>query len=397
MDQRPFFMDYMAGHPVVNTHMHHKKAYSHPGCTLAELMADGYLSWCDAKLDDTPSGRAAWLFKVRAKSYFVALEQGLAQLFGRSDRITPDTWDAYDGLVREAHEDPDWQWRVLRDVCRYERVIQDNYDDPGADDGPSGLFAPAYRVNLFAYGFDPARVDHNGNSPLRNYGFATRDLDEYTAFMARKVREMKEKGCAALKSAAAYEHGLNFAEVPRERAQAALRAGEEATPAQEKDFRDYIFFRLCDIAAENRMPFQVHTGLRQMKGTNALSLREVIEAKPNTKFVLFHGGFPWIDDVAGLLHAYDNVYPDLCWLPLLSPTAAALALHQFIEIGQADRLCWGCDTWTSEDSFGALFAARKVIARVMDEKVANGYLTQDDALRLIDDVLYNNAKKLYGL
>ncbi|MHB1458857.1 MAG: hypothetical protein ACYC0V_18250, partial [Armatimonadota bacterium] len=47
------------------------------------------------------------------------------------------------------------------------------------------------------------------------------------------------------------------------------------------------------------MPFQNHTGLGKIAGSNPMNLVPMIEKHPETKFVLFHGGYPWTEQVAG--------------------------------------------------------------------------------------------------
>jgi predicted TIM-barrel fold metal-dependent hydrolase len=145
------------------------------------------------------------------------------------------------------------------------------------------------------------------------------------------------------------------------------------------------------------MPIQCHTGLGRLKGTNAMAMEEVISKNPATKFVLFHCSYPWLDDINGLLHNYGNVYPDLCWLPLISTSAAVRMLHEMIEVGTSDKICWGCDTWTSEESYGALLALRFVLAKVLKEKIEDGYLCLSDARYIVDNIMYNNAARLYSL
>ncbi len=129
-----------------------------------------------------------------------------------------------------------------------------------------------------------------------------------------------------------------------------------------------MMYEIAKIASEKDVPFQVHTGLGSMNNTNAVHLNSLIKDNPDTKFVLFHGSFPWTDDIIGLLHTYPNVYADLCWLPLISQTAAKHALHQMIEVATADKITWGCDTWTGEESLGAKFAMAKVLGDVLNEK-----------------------------
>jgi len=126
-------------------------------------------------------------------------------------------------------------------------------------------------------------------------------------------------------------------------------------------------------------------------------MREVIEKNPDTKFVLFHGSFPWLEDVLALAHNFPNVYPDICWLPLISTSAAIRMVDELIEVGTTEKVCWGCDTWTSEESLGALLAARHVLSSSLAAKVKNGYLTMEDAKKIASRILYYNAKDLYRL
>lgn len=126
-----------------------------------------------------------------------------------------------------------------------------------------------------------------------------------------------------------------------------------------------------------------------------MSLLEAIEKNPETKFVLFHCSFPWMSDISALLHKCPNVYPDLCWLPIISQTAAERMLRELIEIGTSDKVCWGCDTWTSEESYGALLAFKHVLANVLESKVKDGYFSLNDAKTMADKLMYDNTKRLY--
>ncbi len=124
-------------------------------------------------------------------------------------------------------------------------------------------------------------------------------------------------------------------------------------------------------------------------------MKDTIAKHPDTRFILFHCNYPWTADINSLLHQYRNVYPDLCWLPILSTSSAQRILHDLIEVGTADKVCWGCDTWTSEESYGALLAFRHVLASVLESKVQQQYFSSGDAMRIIDNIMYNNAAALY--
>jgi hypothetical protein len=61
----------------------------------------------------------------------------------------------------------------------------------------------------------------------------------------------------------------------------------------------------------------------------------------------------------------------------------------------ADRIAWGSDSWTSEEALGALLAFEHVLARVLAEKVQNGYLHLEDAENFAEKLLYRNAQHIY--
>jgi hypothetical protein len=98
-----------------------------------------------------------------------------------------------------------------------------------------------------------------------------------------------------------------------------------------------------------------------------------------------------------LVDKYPNVFPDLSMLPLISTQSGTTMLHELIERATLDRIFWGCDTWTAEESFGALLAFRHVLASTLAEKIITGYFTREDALLIIDAILLKNPQRFYKL
>ena len=98
-----------------------------------------------------------------------------------------------------------------------------------------------------------------------------------------------------------------------------------------------------------------------------------------------------------LVDKYPNVFPDLSMLPLVSTRSSISMLHDLIERGTLDRIFWGCDTWTAEESFGALLAFRHVLALTLAEKVGEGYFSRADALLVIDSIFLKNPERFYKL
>jgi len=86
---------------------------------------------------------------------------------------------------------------------------------------------------------------------------------------------------------------------------------------------------------------------------------------------------------------------DLCWLPLISPSAGVRALHEILEVCNGDKIVWGCDTWTGEESYGALQSMADILARVLSEKIDSGYFNMKDALGIADGIMRDNAGQWY--
>jgi predicted TIM-barrel fold metal-dependent hydrolase len=52
------------------------------------------------------------------------------------------------------------------------------------------------------------------------------------------------------------------------------------------------------------MPFQIHTGQGRIQSSSPMNLINVIEGNPGTKFILFHGGFPWIGETGAIVQKH---------------------------------------------------------------------------------------------
>jgi hypothetical protein len=390
--------NYIENHPVINTHSHHLQDLSFQDFNLESILRQCYVGWLGVPFGSTYEERKDYLDRVRYNSYFVWLQWSLQDLYKINEPLSPENWDMYSQKIAQAHKNQNKHMELLKEKCRYDKVILDTFWEPGSNNGHPDIFTPTFRINMFLFGYSKEARDHNGNNPYLAYGKHYIDIDEYISFVRECILSKKQSGCVALKNALAYDRELNFSDVSRERAQKALSCSESSRTEEDiKAFQDYVFFRICETAAELNMPIQCHTGLGRLKWTNAMAMEEVISKNPATKFVLFHCSYPWLDDINGLLHNYGNVYPDLCWLPLISTSAAVRMLHEMIEVGTSDKICWGCDTWTSEESYGALLALRFILAKVLKEKIEDGYLCLSDARYIVDNIMYNNAARLYSL
>jgi len=418
------FSAYAAAQPKVSSHCHQLPERQLVGFDLEALLRNSYINWCGLDWGPTEAQRAAFFAELGTNSYLVWLRRGLTELYPGCAPLSAASWAEWDARLRAAYRDGGHAREVLTEKCGYRRMLLDAYWQPGSDNDAPALFAPSYRVNAFFFGYSRAAGDHDGNNPyaLETHPFL-RDLDEYEAWLRASIRARRAAGCVALKLPIAYDRGLDFQPVDDDQARRAFArltaspgAAEAPGPGQApsnapqrpgapagvdpqdvRAFQDALFFRLCAIAAEFDLPLQIHTGSGQGRRTNAARLQDAIERCPTTRFVLLHCGYPWIQELGFLVEKYPNVYPDLSLLPLVSTRGCVTALHDLLERSSLGRLAWGCDTWTPEESCGALLAFRQCLATALAEKVVEGYFSRPEAERVITAILWNNPRRIYSL
>ena len=124
----------------------------------------------------------------------------------------------------------------------------------------------------------------------------------------------------------------------------------------------------------------------------------LIERHPRTRFLLMHLAYPWSRDLLGMAFVYRNIWLDLTWSFLLSPSHFKLALHEAIEVlPNESKMMLGGDNWHVEETYGALRTARRLIAEVLAEKVAAGYFPRATAEWLARRILHENATAFFQL
>jgi hypothetical protein len=95
---------------------------------------------------------------------------------------------------------------------------------------------------------------------------------------------------------------------------------------------------------------------------------------------------------------YRNIWLDLTWSLLLSPSHFKLALHEAIELlPDESRMMIGGDNWHVEETYGTMRLARQLISEVLEEKLAQNYFRADDARRLATRILRENALRFFRL
>ena len=392
--------EYVAGLPVFSDHEHHlPDEFFAEGMTLDRLFAHSYVAWTGFVPDGSAASRQTFLDNVGFNSYFTWMARGIRQVHALEREVDLDSWDQVSEIVTAAYaRDPDFHWRALADNG-YQRLILDTYWDPGGDDGHPEIFTPTFRIDPFLYGHHAEAVGPNDIVPWEHYAFPGGSLDDYVERMLATVRKQHAGGrVVALKCAEAYNRTVDFLPDDREGARRCFgKHPDRIEPAERILFGNYIFNRCCELAGELALPFQVHTGLARIRTSNPMNFEPILERYPGVRFVLFHAGYPWTHEVAGLAHNDANALPSLTWTATICTSAAIRALHDFIDVAcSANSITWGSDCWVAEESVGAMLAWRFVVAKVLSERLQDGRLTMGGAESLARKLMHENGRGIYG-
>jgi predicted TIM-barrel fold metal-dependent hydrolase len=350
-------------------------------------------TWWRTARDDFRSARATSFYRYQLPAF--------TDLYGIDfDRITDSQARELDERIFEHYQDKRWIYHVITERANIELMFNDPYWarlDFRAD-YPFGVLV--FNVTMLTSGFHPSEFRVQSDDPYafaRKEGLKIETLDDYLMVLDRLFQKAKAAGAVCLKSTLAYMRTLRFEDVPRNRAARAFgHPRSELSREQVRDFEDFIMWRLVELSARHNLPFQIHTGDARIQGSNPMLLVDLIEANPRTKFILFHGGFPWVGETGVILMRHgSHVWLDSVWVPTLSYSTAKRAFHEWLEIMPSDRIMWGADANHAEGIYGATELTRRCISEVLAEKVDRGDLREEHALQIGRQILRDNALALF--
>jgi predicted TIM-barrel fold metal-dependent hydrolase len=214
-------------------------------------------------------------------------------------------------------------------------------------------------------------------------------------------------GYVALKSIIAYRTGLDISPATRQEAAAAfVPLKEEARRAGQvrlasKPLCDYLVRLALEQAVKQELPIQFHTGFgdrdADLRLANPLHLRAVIE-EFTCPLVLLHAGWPFYRELAHLAAIYANVWLDFSLAVPFATTGIPPMLRDILGMAPFSKVMFATDAFTMPEIFWlAARWGRWGLARVLDEFVAEGFLTTDEAWQAAEAILGGNAHSLYRL
>ncbi|MFE5839244.1 amidohydrolase family protein [Arthrobacter sp. NPDC056493] len=220
--------------------------------------------------------------------------------------------------------------------------------------------------------------------------------------LAARTRE-----AVGVKSIIAYRHGFD---IPAERPSGrdVLQAAGEWFRTAEKTGRaritDPVLLRFgLWTGIDTGLPVQLHAGY----GDSDLQL---FRADPSRLNPLFHATrslgvdfmllhcYPFIREAGILAQVFPHVYLDVGLVShYLGPSAGA-AIRQAMEIAPFSKVLYSSDSYGLAEHYAVSAASwRTSFAALMDDWVASGWATTNDAERIATMVASENARRVYNL
>jgi hypothetical protein len=225
------------------------------------------------------------------------------------------------------------------------------------------------------------------------------------------LERQKKDGAVAIKFEAAYLRSLEFAdpaEVDAARVYERYATGNEPPPNDYKALQDFLFRRIAREAGRLELPVHIHcTGgmgsYYYLRTSNPLLLDTVFNDPKlrGTNFVLIHGGWPFVKEVAQLF-SKPNVYADFSVQDILFyPRALSETLRIWLEV-HPEKVFFGTDAMSftpevnwEETAWLATTTARRALAIALAGMITDHEIDRARALVLAEMVMRGNALKLY--
>ncbi len=214
----------------------------------------------------------------------------------------------------------------------------------------------------------------------------------------------------AFKSIVAYRTGLNARPVPFVAAQASyydLQALLPGPPVRltNKRLLDFLLYEALGLAAQQGIPVQFHTGFGDtdldLRLANPLYLRPILEDPRwrQVPIILLHAAYPFAREASYLASVYPQVYLDFgLAVPFLSVSGMEQTLKMLLELAPTTKILYSSDAHFIPELYylGAKWG-RQVLATVLEQAIAHGYLTANEAEQVAHQILHANARLLYKL
>ena len=330
-----------------------------------------------------------FLPQVRFGSYARAAFIAARELYGFDD-LNDQTYQPLSAAMQARNVPGVYQW-ILREKCKIRCSLTQ-----GGDYGDGDLLLPV----MWLVHVPTVRTWEAVQSNARGFGATVNTLDDYVAAVEQHVMQAKrEKAIVGLKIMAA-----PFPDPDRAAALEGwehLRAGGSISDTVVHPLHTWLMDRLLEIAARQDLTVATHSGLwGDFRRLEAGHMIPFFMRHPQTRFDLYHLSFPQIHEAVVIGKNFGNVWLNLCWTHIMSPTLAREGLREILDMVPVNKVfAFGGDYQSRavDKVIGHLRMAQEDVAEVLAERIEAGLMTQDQALEVAHKWFWSNPIEAYRL
>jgi hypothetical protein len=343
----------------------------------------------------------------RHTGYGRALDIAVKHIYG-IDGVHGHTIEALNQAFL-ANKIPGHYKRVLKDLCNIEICLDDAWFLPAEAEHPFFKFIWQPQDYINPDGIEGkevfSRIEQQHNIKVKS-------LDNWLEALEADLDHILDRHkVRILKSAIAYSRTLRFEKVEYALAKTLF---SEALNKWDRELRenplvfppelqDFMMRSVLSLANKRNLTFQFHTGILEGNG-NILSnsdpslLNNLFLEYPNVDFDLFHIGYPYHGIACALAKMFPNVFIDMCWAHIISPSASIAALDNFLDAVPYNKIsAFGGDYFFVDGVYGHLCLSRQNVSRALAGKVKSGIFDEAKALEIARALYYDNPKRIFKL
>jgi uncharacterized protein len=339
-----------------------------------------------------------FLERVQNTAYSRALMLGFKEIYDFNGKLNSNTWKELSNQVQLSYDKPDWFDTVLTRMGIH-WVLLDPYfviDNPVS--WSNHLYFDFHVDDFLDYPWAHPVEGKSAVQLTEAWGLECNTFNDLLNAIEKGFSLYQERKGIATKIGVAYRRSLLFDQVTTKQAARAfdiLKSRKDTKAVI--DLGNFIVRYVIRKSIEVGFVVQVHTGYQGgfLNNGNPTHLVNLLTEFPQAKFVLFHGGYPYSDEAGLLAKAFPNVYLDLCWMPLLSPSMTIEILLRWIDLIPQNKLMWGGDVWSVEECFGAVMLFKDALAKVLGRLVDEQNLGEKAAIQLAERIMHQNAREIF--
>jgi hypothetical protein len=345
---------------------------------------------------------APWWEAVKHTDYLRAYRKSMQINYGIDD-LDAETCVELTRCIREANQ-PGILKKLIRDGARVERCIVNSVlpIEMIRRDTDEEIFSHDLGLGwVFCSNelFPRDMLASESGLPLRSFADLLKIVDWYIDSFSSKA--------VSIKIQSAYSRTLLFEETSRSEADRAfdrfLCDWEKCPLADTLAFQNVLMRHICRRASEVNLPVRLHTGYlagvgpMNLPDVNPALLCSLLNEFPETRFALFHIGYPFTGETLALAKRFPNVTIDMCWAWLLDSRASREFLQRFVAAVPVNKLfAFGGDYIHADLVAGHASIAREGVAHALADLIDEGMLTESEATGVARKILRENAIEYFG-